>query len=520
MCNKNDSDLEIILGMVSLMGTDKGSDKCQGKCKIDDKKECKCSNGFIKFLRNYFENEGYQVEIIKVTELLMKKTNLRTCKNLPKSLQYFLKMQVCSDLRNGNGTETEDKSEKNKGVILHPVLDEIIKRRSQRERVNLPENKEKKVVYIIDQLKNTAEYRILSHIYGLNYIQVSLFSSYAIRNDRLEKNFIGEGVLIDKFIQEEKEIKIEFNQNSVFSGKSITISLSQYAKEILQDASSALIKKDFSELTPNFKENETGQEVSKLFHKSHYFFNVDVHENELEAEVKKFVELIQGKHKQYPTQDEFGMYLASVAKFRSNFPGDRQIGAAILSEYGEVISVASIRAPSASANTTYEDQVNVQSGYNEIYKEVNEWIQYLSDSVMESEPCNKKKHAITKLQQFIKNSLDYHPCTHSEITAILDAAKLGVSVRNAILYTTTFPCHICAKDIISAGIQKVVYLEAYPKSRNSALYPKLILFDNAINSSTNGVPFKCYVGISPKRFAYVYDLSNKPSNSTEKNLPP
>ena len=38
------------------------------------------------------------------------------------------------------------------------------------------------------------------------------------------------------------------------------------------------------------------------------------------------------------------------------------------------------------------------------------------------------------------------------------------------MYVTTFPCHNCAKHIIAAGLERVVYLEPYPKSRAKTLY--------------------------------------------------
>jgi hypothetical protein len=55
----------------------------------------------------------------------------------------------------------------------------------------------------------------------------------------------------------------------------------------------------------------------------------------------------------------------------------------------------------------------------------------------------------------------------------------------------------------------VVYLSAYQKSKNKELYPELIVLDNALNSCSNGMPFEAYMGVSPKRFSYVYDLDNK-----------
>lgn len=51
---------------------------------------------------------------------------------------------------------------------------------------------------------------------------------------------------------------------------------------------------------------------------------------------------------------------------------------------------------------------------------------------------------------------------HAEQNAIIQAAKLGVSVEGATLFCTHQPCSICAKMIINAGIKRVVFDQGYP----------------------------------------------------------
>lgn len=51
---------------------------------------------------------------------------------------------------------------------------------------------------------------------------------------------------------------------------------------------------------------------------------------------------------------------------------------------------------------------------------------------------------------------------HAEQNAIIQAAKLGVSIEGATLYCTHQPCVICAKMIVNSGIKRVVYGEGYP----------------------------------------------------------
>ncbi len=51
---------------------------------------------------------------------------------------------------------------------------------------------------------------------------------------------------------------------------------------------------------------------------------------------------------------------------------------------------------------------------------------------------------------------------HAEQNAIIQAAYHGVSIQGADLFCTNFPCVICSKMLINAGIRKIFYLEGYP----------------------------------------------------------
>ncbi|MBQ6175375.1 MAG: cytidine/deoxycytidylate deaminase family protein [Clostridia bacterium] len=60
--------------------------------------------------------------------------------------------------------------------------------------------------------------------------------------------------------------------------------------------------------------------------------------------------------------------------------------------------------------------------------------------------------------------------THAEQNAIIQAAKLGVSIDGATLYCTHQPCSVCAKMIINAGIRRVIYRDGYPDDFSLALF--------------------------------------------------
>jgi len=50
---------------------------------------------------------------------------------------------------------------------------------------------------------------------------------------------------------------------------------------------------------------------------------------------------------------------------------------------------------------------------------------------------------------------------HAEQNAVIQAAYFGVSIKDASIYTTNFPCVMCAKILINAGIREVVFRDDY-----------------------------------------------------------
>lgn len=50
---------------------------------------------------------------------------------------------------------------------------------------------------------------------------------------------------------------------------------------------------------------------------------------------------------------------------------------------------------------------------------------------------------------------------HAEMNAIIQAATYGIRLQDSTLYSTTFPCSLCAKMCINAGIVKIVSQDDY-----------------------------------------------------------
>lgn len=89
--------------------------------------------------------------------------------------------------------------------------------------------------------------------------------------------------------------------------------------------------------------------------------------------------------------------------------------------------------------------------------------------------------------------LDYCRALHAEENAIVNLARNGRSVPldQCTLYTTTYPCRLCANKIVNIGIKRVVYLEPYPDQE-----AKVILKEAGVDDEFfEGVTFKAYFRI-------------------------
>lgn len=77
--------------------------------------------------------------------------------------------------------------------------------------------------------------------------------------------------------------------------------------------------------------------------------------------------------------------------------------------------------------------------------------------------CKEKGECIRKKLN-IPSGTRHEICyaVHAEQNAIIQAAKLGVSVNDATIYVTHQPCSICTKMIINSGIKNIIFREGYP----------------------------------------------------------
>lgn len=273
-----------------------------------------------------------------------------------------------------------------------------------------------------------------------------------------------------------------------------------------------------------------GQQLRATFHLSDVFieFGGDYRETaKLEAEAKRFVDLLFGNKIITPKYEEYGMSLANAAALRS---GDlsRQVGASILSTSGEILALGMNDVPRSGGGlywpTDPDDKRDFVKGfdYNEIMK------QKILTEVLEkvdpewSELTDKQReerieeHATRLGSARIMNLTEFGRAVHAEMEAITAAARNGIAIGGATLFTTTFPCHNCAKHIVAAGISRVVYVEPYPKSMAMDLHDDSIALDDEGDGTSEGdepgkdsdrpkkVRFEPFVGMAPRRYSALF----------------
>jgi cytidine deaminase len=242
--------------------------------------------------------------------------------------------------------------------------------------------------------------------------------------------------------------------------------------------------------------------------------------------VRRFVELLFGNWTHTPTYDETGMYIAQGSACRSSSMA-RQVGAAILRPDGSVVALGANEVPKFGGGFYSSDDVakGVKDGRDHAFfahdtsdamrrEIVADLIARLGDDGVFEVPDRAKADEIASellrretgsvKKALLMNTIDYVRAVHAEAAAIVEAARLGLSTRDCVLYTTTFPCHDCAKHIVAAGVRRVVYIEPYTKSHAVSFYKDSIVVDDP--NVGDHVQFLPFVGVAPRRYSELFTM--------------
>ena len=115
--------------------------------------------------------------------------------------------------------------------------------------------------------------------------------------------------------------------------------------------------------------------------------------------------------------------------------------------------------------------------------------------------------------------LEYGRAVHAEMAALSDAAKRGISTAGATMYVNTFPCHICARHIIAAGIERLVYIEPYPKNFTARLFDDSVVVGSS-QAKGRRIRFEPFSGVAPRvyDFAFKHEQERKNEDGTPKTF--
>tara|TARA_R110000868_G_scaffold49589_5_gene159694 strand:+ start:213 stop:1826 length:1614 start_codon:yes stop_codon:yes gene_type:complete len=355
--------------------------------------------------------------------------------------------------------------------------------------------------YIIRQLKRPEEVNILRRVYGKQFVLVSGYGSEQHRRERL----------------------LEKGRSS------LPISTAQ--PELDQKVSAILIR-DHDEGT-----SQHGQHLRDTFHLADVFVD-GINRDQMRSGIERFFQAFFGRVDIGPTKVEYGMYAAKAASLRST-DLSRQVGAALFTQDGEVVSQGCNEVPKAFGGTYWSgeepDYRDVRLGYdpNDLLKK--DVVRDLLERLQAGGLIIKAEPAIFVTDAFVEEllgrggeGLEHHGClkgsqisdlteygrvVHAEMVAICDAARLGKRLKDCVLYVTTFPCHNCTKHIIAAGIRKAFYLEPYPKSRAKQLHSNEIEIERTSDSKVAFLPF---LGISPFRYRDIFEKSSRKARGVAK----
>ena len=343
---------------------------------------------------------------------------------------------------------------------------------------------QKKRAFILRSLKHPDEVKSLRNIYGPAFVLFSINSSRTTRVENLAKKF-----------------------NKSHGG---------FVSADYRSVAENLINRDQQETGVPM-----GQNVRRVFSMADFFVDAD---SGLASAVKRMIELFMGNVFTTPTRDEYNMFFAHAAAARSASL-QRQVGAVISSLDGNVISVGTNEVPKPGGGLYWEGDESDSRDFRhggEINDDMKhrmfvDVIQRVKNSGMnydkghdlhgENDPGKianwllQNKHMENAR---ITSIIEFGRCVHAEMAAIMDAARRGVAVNDSTLYSTTFPCHECARHIVAAGIRCVHYIEPYPKSLVNELYPDSIQIEgDAVGRHVQFVPF---VGVAPRRYLDVFKL--------------
>lgn len=338
-----------------------------------------------------------------------------------------------------------------------------------------------KHAYVVRQFKRKEEIDLLRKVYGRKFVQISASVSLDDRLTSLSRKLSTHNPNLDQVA--------------------------------CNDIAKALVERDLNERAADW-----GQRVGDVFHLGDVFVDAKT-DATTERTMRRFVEAFFGKNALSPSIDEYGTYMAASAGLRS-LDTSRQVGAAIFTKAGEVISLGTNEVPKFGGGTYWSNDSAPHRDFDEghdanttnkrrmLFDVVKRLKQggFIDTKESDIELFARVAASPAVDDAMVMDITEYGRMTHAEMNAITDAARLGRATKGATLYCTTFPCHNCAKHIVAAGIERVVFIEPYPKSKAVELhYDSITLSGDDLAK----VAFEHFNGISPRRYRDIFEKQKR-----------
>lgn len=347
-----------------------------------------------------------------------------------------------------------------------------------------------KRAYILDSIRNPAEVHLLRHIYQDAFVLVGVVCDEKARLERI----------VDKYRN---------------AGRA--------------DAE-AFMKRDAKAAEKH------GQRVSDAFHLSDLFLDNSASKTradgtanpewDINEHLRRLIKIITHTEVERPTISETAMHNAYGASMRSACMS-RQVGAALIDRDGNVVSTGTNEVPKAGGGVYGEQFPDAAAPHGEhrcIYRTQGGAVPYCSSTdeqtklvrnLIEQIPELRETGAIRKLAlvQEIRDSglgdiLEFSRAVHAEMDALVSAGRSGAGTVATRLFVTTYPCHYCARHIVTAGVDEVQFIEPYPKSRATDLHADSIQTSPSdwIPPSEGGtkVLFRPFVGVAPRMYRRAF----------------
>lgn len=459
MARKNTSDSvgpELVFGLVAAIGTD--------------------LDRVSSTLSTCLSEVGYTCDEIRLSDLLRGWDGVTELKEEPLEERYRTYMAAGTALRRRTDM----------GDALAIAAMRMI--RETRKKIGRAVRPRIRTAYILRSLKNPEEVTTLRGTYGSGFF---LIGAYAPQEQRLES--------LERRIADSHHSYPPQPEHRRFA----------------ED----LIRTDETEANTTL-----GQNVRDTFPQSDVFVNAGGTDAELRRGLERFIALVFGYPFYTPSRDEYAMFHARAAALRSAEMG-RQVGAAVALPDGTIIALGTNEVPKAGGGQYWEpiddepdnrdfvtsedtsDRIkrNNLSEVLEILRE-NRWLSVKKSKLTQSERLSTSLSLMKSTR--LMNSIEFGRAVHAEMAAITDAAKRGVSLSGATLYTTTFPCHNCARHIVSTGIVRTVYIEPYAKSLAADFHASDISIEGDPSEHTK-VKFEPFVGIAPRIYMNVFEMRKR-----------